>query len=108
MSERHCPSRRDFGRIAVFTAIGFGAQSLSAQSADDMQLRSELLMDFDIELDGPGKGSSDIGYLGATMQAVSVTGGWFKGPKVNGRLVPPGGDWLVRPDLPDSVAVACA
>ena len=53
-------------------------------------------MDFDLELDGPGKGSHDIGYLGGTMSTIAVTGGWFEGPQLKGRLVPPGGDWLVR------------
>jgi hypothetical protein len=30
------------------------------------------------------------------MVPTAVTGGWFEGPKLKGRLVPPGGDWLIR------------
>ena len=96
MSHAHTSSRRDFARIAAAAALGLGGQSAVAQQADGDQLRSEFLMDFDLELDGPGQGSHDIGYLGGTMSTIAVTGGWFEGPHLKGRLVPPGGDWLVR------------
>src|SRR5215467_11733900 len=90
------PSRREFAGLAAAAAFGLGSQSLTAQASDQPQLRSEFLMDFDVELDGPGKGSAEIGHLGATMIPTAVTGGWFDGPKLKGRLVPPGGDWMIR------------
>ncbi len=96
MSHARRPSRRDLARIVAAAAIGLNASAAGAQSGEPSQLKSEFLMDFDLELDGPGKGSHDIGYLGATMQTIAVTGGWFEGPKLKGKLVPPGGDWLVR------------
>lgn len=96
MSYVHPPSRRNFVRIAAAGALGLGSQPAAAQSTNDPQLRSEHLMDFDLALDGPGKGSASIGYLGATMVPTAVTGGWFEGPKLKGRIVPPGGDWMVR------------
>jgi hypothetical protein len=92
----HLPSRRDFAGLAAAAAFGFGTESFGAQASDQPQLRSEFLMEFDIELDGPGKGSAEIGHLGAMMVPTAVTGGWFEGPKLKGRLVPPGGDWLIR------------
>jgi hypothetical protein len=90
------PTRRDFAGLAAAAALGVGAQSLAAQASDPPQLRSEFLMNFGIELDGPGKGRQDIGHLGATLSGVAVTGGWFEGPKLKGRLVPPGADWAIR------------
>jgi hypothetical protein len=89
-------SRRDFAGFAAAAAFGLRSHSLAAQTPEQPQLRSEFLMDFGIELDGPGKGRSEIGHLGATMLPVAVTGGWFEGPKLKGRLVPPGGDWAIR------------
>jgi hypothetical protein len=66
------------------------------QTPDPPPLRSEFLMDLVIELDGPGRGRAEIGHLGATMMPTAVTGGSFEGPRLKGRLVPPGGDWAIR------------
>ena len=96
MSHVHKPSRRDVTRLAAAAALGLGVEPAAAQSADQqLQLRSEFLMDFDLELDGP-EGRHDIGYLGATMSTVNVKGGTFAGPKFKGRFVAPAGDWLIR------------
>ena len=81
--------------MAAAATLGFGVEPLAAQSAAQPQLQSELLMTFDLQLAGP-EGRHDVGYLGATMSTVQVTGGSFEGPKLRGRFVAPGGDWLVR------------
>jgi hypothetical protein len=82
--------------MAAAAALGVLPYSAAAQSPGEPQLRSEFLMDFDIEFDGPGKGSHDIPLPGGTMSTVAVTGGWFEGPKLKGKVVSPGGDWYVR------------
>ena len=90
------PSRRDLARIAAAAALGIAAESAGAQTPEPPPLRSEFLMDFDNEFDGPGKGTHEIGVPGGTMSTVAVTGGWFDGPKLKGRFVSPGGDWYIR------------
>jgi hypothetical protein len=50
-------------------------------------LKSELLMDLILETGGGGSGS-----VGA-RSIVSVNGGTFEGPKLKGKVMPPGADW---------------
>ena len=51
-------------------------------------LTSSYLMDVLFETGGPGGGA--VG----NRQIVSVTGGTFEGPRLKGKVLPPGGDWL--------------
>lgn len=60
------------------------------------ELRSELLGELSVDLEEPLE-------LGATPHGVrriyGVKGGTFRGPKLKGKVLPTGGDWLlIRPD----------
>jgi hypothetical protein len=58
---------------------------------DQRPLNTELLMSIEAELEEPL-------FVGDRC-IVYVTGGSFEGPRIKGRIVPGGGDWLtVRPD----------
>ena len=98
-------SRRELTRRAAFAAGAFGVTGLSADAQQRGQgaaaptpaplpppdaLKSEMLMDLILETGGPGGGA--VG----SRQIVPVIGGTFEGPKLRGKVLPPGGDWLVR------------
>ena len=60
------------------------------------ELRSELLGELSVDLEEPLE-------LGATPHGVrriyGVKGGTFRGPRLKGKVLPTGGDWLlIRPD----------
>ena len=56
-----------------------------------LELRTELLYEMHAGLETP----IDLGQTPEAARAVVyVTGGWIKGPKLNGKLLPGGGDWL--------------
>ena len=58
---------------------------------DHQPLRTEYLMTYEAEL-------GQILSVGSRIAAHAV-GGWFDGPKLNGRVLPGSGDWpVVRPD----------
>jgi hypothetical protein len=61
-------------------------------------VKTEFL--FEIKADLDREGILNVGDAGAgTRRIVYVTGGTVVGPKVNGEVLPGGGDWLVvRPD----------
>jgi hypothetical protein len=100
MVRRSSLTRRDFTRV---TAAGLSAGLISAPAvAGQAQpagsnrpdaLRSEFLMDLILE-------TQPAVALGART-VVAVTGGTFEGPKLRGKVLPPGADWplAVRPDL---------
>ena len=106
-------SRRDFARAAsAAAAFGLSAAQLAAQRGQGAgggqaaappplpppdALKSEFLMDMILETGGPGGGA-----VGA-RQIVPVIGGTFEGPKLKGKVLPPGADWLVR--ISDTVRV---
>jgi hypothetical protein len=49
-------------------------------------VQTEYLMTFVANL--------DLGQVvDAGMQIIPITGGWVEGPRIKGRIVPPGGDW---------------
>ena len=60
------------------------------------ELRYELLYDIEFDLDSPLEvGPTPTGE----RRIVYITGGTFGGPRLKGRVLPGGGDWLVvRPD----------
>lgn len=60
------------------------------------ELRYELLYDIEFDLEAPlAVGPTPSGE----RRIVYVTGGKFDGPRLKGRVLPGGGDWLVaRPD----------
>jgi hypothetical protein len=46
-----------------------------------------------------GTQANSVGFPGGNRVVVPVTGGTFKGPRLKGTVVGPGGDWIVaRPD----------
>ena len=102
-------SRRDFARVAASAAGAIGAapamQAFAGQQppggargaqpapqasgAKPESLRSEFLMDLELETGGGGSGS--VG----TRSIIAVTGGTFQGPKLRGTVMSPGADWPV-------------
>ncbi len=60
------------------------------------ELKSELLFESSADLEA----AQEIGATPhGTRRIISVTGGSFAGPKLQGEVLPGGGDWLlVRPD----------
>src|SRR5258705_9680845 len=96
-------SRRDFARLgAAAAAAGLSGATLAAREPQGQggqaarpaappppeALTSSYLMDVLFETGGPGGGA--VG----NRQIVSVTGGTFEGPRLKGKVLPPGGDWL--------------
>ena len=95
-------SRRDFARLGAAAAAaglsgvslaagepqGQGGQAARPPARPPEALTSSFLMDILFETGGPGGGA--IG----NRQIVSVTGGTFEGPRLKGKVLPPGGDWL--------------
>ena len=72
-----------------------------------LELKTELLYEMHAELDTP----INVGQTPeATRAVVYVTGGWLKGPNLNAKLLPGGGDWLrIRSDGSMALDVrACA
>jgi Protein of unknown function (DUF3237) len=49
-------------------------------------VQTEYLMTFYANLD-------TAQLIDAGMQIIPVTGGWVEGPRIKGKIVPPGGDW---------------
>ncbi len=99
-------SRRDFARFGASAAAaiglsgttlgagqqrgqGAGGRGAAAPEPPPETIKSQFLMDILFETGGPGGGA--VG----NRQVVSVIGGTFEGPKLKGKVVPPGGDWLV-------------
>jgi hypothetical protein len=99
-------SRRDFAKASASAAAAFslsgtraaaqrgqqgsGGQNAAPPPPPPAALKSEFLFDMILETGGPGGGA-----VGA-RQIVPVIGGTFEGPKLKGKVVPPGADWLVR------------
>ena len=98
-------TRRQLARQSALAAAAFGLSGISlagqrgqvavpaaapAPLPPPDALKSEMLMDLILETGGPGGGA--VG----SRQIVPVTGGTFEGPKLRGKVLPPGGDWLVR------------
>ena len=99
-------SRRDFTRRSALAAAALGFTGTAVTAGQRGQgtapaatpaplpppdaLKSELLFDLILETGGPGGGA--VG----SRQIVPVTGVTFEGPKLRGKVLPPGGDWLVR------------
>jgi hypothetical protein len=90
-------SRREAAATAAAGAAGLLAMAGAASAQPPATpaegpgvLRSEFLFDLILETGGPGGGA--VG----NRQIVPVIGGTFEGPKLKGRVIPPGADWLVR------------
>jgi uncharacterized protein DUF3237 len=101
----HVLSRREFARAATSAVAVLGGvpildayapqqpaggranQPAPATTPKPDALKSEFLMDLELETGGAGSGS-----VGA-RSIVAVNGGTFEGPKLRGKVVPPGADW---------------
>ena len=57
-------------------------------------MKLDFLMEYNAELRNPLEQIGE-GPLGVRV-AVSVEGGKFEGPRLRGRILPSGGDWLLR------------
>ncbi len=74
--------------VAALGAAGAGRAQQAAAAPE--ALKSEFLMDLILETGGPGGG------MVGNRQIVPVIGGTFEGPRLRGKVMPPGADWLVR------------
>lgn len=105
-------SRREFARSGASAAAALGLSGVRLAAGQSGRqgnqaaappppppeaLKSEFLMDLILETGGPGGGA--VG----SRQIVPVIGGTFEGPKLRGKVLPPGADWLVR--ISDTVRV---
>ena len=83
--------------VLVFAITGLGANAKEKQTdpAQDDKLQSEFLLDLTLEAQAP----QNLGSVGGGRLIVPVSGGTFTGPRLNGTIIPPGGDWIAqRPD----------
>jgi hypothetical protein len=70
------------------SATSPGAQA-PARTAENTNLQSELLFDMVLE-------TQPAHTVGPDLVIVPVSGGVFEGPGLKGRVVGPGGDWIVQ------------
>jgi len=89
----HVLSRRQFTKLGAFGAasLSFGSNGMSQPSAD--RLESQFLLDMQLDI-------ADVQALSPRL-VTPVTGGTFKGPRLQGVALDGGGDWLIR--RPDGV-----
>ena len=73
--------------IIRIAAVLLGCAAISAH-AQTTELKTEYLMTYQAPLDPP------IAVDGSLMVVNVTPGGWLKGPKINGKFVAPGADWL--------------
>jgi hypothetical protein len=79
----HCkPWMTAVALLAAFLFFG------SAQ-AQTTSIKTEYLMTYMAPLDAPYPIDSSL-----VIVNVNPDGGWAKGPKISGKFIPPGGDWL--------------
>lgn len=105
-------SRRQFARLGSLAGAAMGVSTLPAPAwaLDALEvapreqaaqppaaagerpaaLKSQFLVD--IILETGGLGSGPVG----SRNIVAVTGGTFEGPKLKGKVLGPGGDWVTR------------
>lgn len=76
-------------RRFLILAVGFLMQGVTVSAhAQTTELKSEYLMTYMALLDAPSTIDSSLMIFNVK------SGGWAKGPNINGTFVPPGGDWL--------------
>lgn len=74
----------------MLVAAGLCLAGISTQAAaQTTELKTEYLMTYLAPLDAPAVIDGSL-----LIFNVKSTGTWVKGPKINGILIPPGGDWL--------------
>jgi hypothetical protein len=66
--------------VSLMGAIGGRAEGPTTS------VQTEYLMTFNANLD-------TAQLIDASMQVIPITGGWVEGPRIKGKIVPPGGDW---------------
>jgi Protein of unknown function (DUF3237) len=84
--------KRSICWLTGFALLGLGATvSESPAQSPSVSIETEYLGTMEVQLDAP----QAVG----PVRIVNVPGGTLKGPKINGTLVAPSGDWLnVMPD----------
>lgn len=97
-------TRRSFAKISAALAASTLGLTLSltvlAAIADENEvqpgrndkLQSEFLLDLTLEAQTP----QNLASAGGGRLIVPVSGGTFVGPRLKGRIIPPGGDWIVQ------------
>ena len=79
-------------RIGYFIALGIFNSVLmftaSSSHAQTTELKTEYLMTYVALLEPPNAVDNSLIIVNVTP------GGWAKGPKINGKFISPGADWL--------------
>jgi hypothetical protein len=79
----------DVARRALTIAFGLSLPAITGLAeAQTTQISTEYLMTYVALVDQP------ISIDSSLMVANIRPGGWVKGPKINGKFIAPGGDWL--------------
>ncbi|MCX7179141.1 MAG: DUF3237 domain-containing protein [Proteobacteria bacterium] len=73
--------------VACITAVLLSCAAIPL-CAQTVEIKTEYLMTYQAPLDSP------IAIDGTLMVVNVPSGGWAKGPRINGKFVPPGADWL--------------
>jgi Protein of unknown function (DUF3237) len=71
----------------IVLTLSVNATAIAVEPAEH-GLHTEFLMTLDAPLDPASQINDSL-----AISNVSATGGWVKGPRIKGILVPPGGDW---------------
>lgn len=74
-------------RGGLFVILSVVAAFLSIAGAQTTEITTEYLMTLYAPLDPPQR-------IDNTLLIYNVREGWVKGPKISGKLIAPGGDWL--------------
>jgi hypothetical protein len=88
-------TRRTFAKLSVAAAATAAAPVFipsSSGASEDDKLQSEFLLDLALDAQPPHR----VGSAGSDRLIVAVSGGTFEGPRLKGKIVTPGGDWIVQ------------
>jgi hypothetical protein len=98
-------TRRTFAKLSVAAAATAAAPVFipsSSGASEDDKLQSEFLLDLALDAQPPHR----VGSAGSDRLIVAVSGGTFEGPRLKGKIITPGGDWIVQ--RADGSRLTCA
>jgi hypothetical protein len=75
--------------LGILTAVSLGIQIPAGAGGPTASVQTEYLMSMHAPLAPPLTVDQSLLVIG-----VPATGGWVEGPRIKGKLVGPGGDWL--------------
>jgi hypothetical protein len=78
---------KSLGFLGILVATWFGAQFPASAGGPTASIQTEYLMTVHANLQPPQA-------VDPSLLIVNVPGGWVEGPRIKGKLIAPGGDWL--------------